>query len=351
MDAPEAVRLLEDARREGLARIEEAATLEDLRQVEIAVFGRRAPLSRVQRSLGEVAGEERPRLGRLTNEVRDGLRAALAEREAALRAEAEQAVAEADRIDVSLPGRRPPLGVLHPLTQTERRIVDVFVSLGYRVSDGPELETDWYNFEALNIPPDHPARTMQDTLYPDLPGHPDLVLRTQTSPVQIRTMEEQPPPIYAVIPGRCYRADVADPTHFPIFHQVEILAVDEGLSLADMKGTLEAWARAMFGPEQRIRLRPSYFPFVEPGAEVDVSCFICGGVGCRVCGTGWIELMGAGMVHPKLFENVGLDPQRYSGFAAGMGIERVAMVLHGIPDIRLLFEGDLRFLSQFAGGG
>ncbi|HEX2032148.1 MAG TPA: phenylalanine--tRNA ligase subunit alpha [Actinomycetota bacterium] len=351
MDAPEAVRLLEDARRDGLARIGEAATLDALREAEVAVFGRRAPLSRVQRSLGEVSGEDRPRIGRLTNEVREALRSALAERQAALRAEAEHAVAEADRIDVSLPGRRPPLGALHPLTRTERRIVDVFVSLGYRVSDGPELETDWYNFEALNIPPDHPARTMQDTLYPDLPAHPELVLRTQTSPVQIRTMESQPPPIYVVIPGRCYRADVADPTHFPIFHQVEILAVDEGLSLADMKGTLEAWARAMFGPEQRIRLRPSYFPFVEPGAEVDVSCFICGGSGCRVCGTGWIELMGAGMVHPRLFENVGLDPERYTGFAAGMGIERVAMVLHGIPDIRLLFEGDLRFLTQFAGGG
>jgi phenylalanyl-tRNA synthetase alpha chain len=350
VETSEARRLLEEARADGLARIAGTSSLEDLRGAEIAVLGRRAPLSRVQRALGQLPDEDRPRIGQLTNEVRDALRIALAEREATLRTEAEREVAEADRIDVSLPGRRPPAGSLHPLTLAERRIVDVFVSLGYRLSEGPELETDWNNFTALNMPPDHPARMMQDTVYPDLPAHPELVLRTHTSPVQIRTMQSQPPPIYVAIPGRCYRADVADPTHYPIFHQVEILAVDEGLSLADMKGTLESWARAMFGPEQRIRLRPSYFPFVEPGAEVDVSCFVCGGTGCRVCGNGWIELMGAGMVHPVVFENVGLDPERYSGFAAGMGVERVAMVLHGIPDIRLLFEGDLRFLSQFVPG-
>ncbi|MGH2722724.1 MAG: phenylalanine--tRNA ligase subunit alpha [Actinomycetota bacterium] len=350
MDAAEAIRTLEEAKAHGLAQIGGAATLEDLRAAEVSVLGRRAPLSRVQRSLGALDEEARRRVGRATNEVRQALRTALAEREAALRREADRAVAEADRIDVSLPGRRPPTGGLHPITLTERRIVDVFISLGYRVAEGPELETDWYNFEALNFPPDHPAREMQDTLYPDLPGHPDLVLRTHTSPVQIRAMEVQGPPIYMVIPGRCFRRDTPDATHTPVFHQVEILAVDESLSLADMKGTLEAWARAMFGPEQRVRLRPSFFPFVEPGAEVDVSCFVCGGPGCRVCGNGWIELMGAGVVHPIVLENVGIDPERYSGFAAGMGIERVAAVLYGIPDIRLLFEGDLRFLSQFARG-
>jgi phenylalanyl-tRNA synthetase alpha chain len=239
---------------------------------------------------------------------------------------------------------------LHPLTQTEWEIIDVFSALGYRVREGPELETDWYNFEALNMPPDHPARTLQATVYPDVPGRPDLLLRTQTSPVQIRTMEDEAPPIYVAVPGRCFRRDTPDPTHSPIFHQVEILAVDEGLSLADMKGTLEEFTRAMFGPAQRVRLRPSFFPFVEPGAEVDVSCFVCGGTGCRVCGNGWIEIMGAGMVHPAVFEAVGIDPERYTGFAAGMGVERIAMLRHGIPDIRLLFEGDVRFLSQFVGG-
>lgn len=350
MEAEEATRTLEAVRTEGLQRIAGATTLDELQDAEVAVLGRKAPLSRVQRSLGGLEEGDRRRVGQATNEVRQALRDAVAEREAGLRAEAERAVAEADRIDVSLPGRRPPPGGLHPITQTERRIVDVFVSMGYRVGEGPELETDWYNFQALNIPPDHPARTMQDTLYPDLPGGTDLVLRTQTSPVQIRTMESQGPPIYVVAPGRCFRHDVADATHTPVFHQVEILAVDRGLSMADMKGTLEEWARAMFGPAQRVRLRPSFFPFVEPGAEVDVSCFLCGGTGCRVCGNGWIELMGAGMVHPVVLENGGVDPERYSGFAAGMGVERVAAVLHGIPDIRLLYEGDLRFLAQFSQG-
>lgn len=345
MDPTKAIRTLEEARMQGLAAIATAPTFEDLREAEVAALGRKSALARVQRSLGELPDEDRRRMGMAVNDTFEALRSAVAEREAALRAEREHAAAEADRIDVTLPGRRPPAGGLHPITQTERRIVDVFVSLGYRVSEGPEMETDWYNFQALNMPPDHPARTMQDTLYPDVAG--DLVLRTHTSPVQIRTMEAQQPPIYVVIPGRCYRHEVADATHSAVFHQVEILAVDEGLSLADMKGTLEEFARAMFGPEQRVRLRPGYFPFVEPGAEVDVSCFVCGGRGCRVCDAGWIEILGAGMVHPTLFENVGIDPERYTGFAAGLGIDRIAMLRHAVPDIRLFFDGDLRILSQF----
>ena len=348
MNAADAARALEDATKSGLVAIRAASTLEELREAEVAVLGRKAPISGVQRGLRDLPAEDRRGVGRAVNEAFSTVRAALAQREAEVRAEGERRIAEADRLDVTLPGRRPPPGGLHPTTQTEARIVDVFTSLGYRVSEGPELETDWYNFEALNFPPDHPSRQMQDTVYPSVPGRPDLVLRTHTSPVQIRTMERQQPPIYIVVPGRCFRRDTPDPTHYPIFHQVEILAVDEGLSLADMKGTLEEWARGMFGPDQRIRLRPSYFPFVEPGAEVDVSCFVCGGVGCRVCGNGWIELMGAGMVHPVLFENTGIDPERYTGFAAGMGVERVAMALHGIPDIRQLYEGDIRVISQFA---
>jgi phenylalanyl-tRNA synthetase alpha chain len=346
MDAPEAMDRLREARARGLAAIEAASSLEELRAAEVAALGRKAPVSEVQRSLGALDPADRPQLGQAVNRLFEELRDAVAARHEALEAEAEADVAESDRIDVTLPGRRPPPGGLHPLASTLRRVVDAFVSLGYRVSEGPEIETEWYNFDALNFPPDHPARLTQDTLYPDVPG--DLLLRTHTSPVQIRTLEAQEPPIYVVIPGRCYRRDTPDATHLPVFQQVEILAVDEGLSLADMKGTLEAFAKAVFGPEQRIRIYPDYFPFVEPGAGVDVSCFLCGGVGCRVCGNGWIEIMGAGMVHPALFENTGVDPERYSGFAAGMGIERVAMLRQGVPDIRMYYEADVRFLSQLA---
>lgn len=349
MNRAEALRLLQDARREGLAAVEAAGDPGALREAEIRVLGRKAPVSEVQRSLGGLPPEDRPEVGRAVNEAFDELREAVGRRRAALRAEDDRAVGESDRIDVTLPGRRPPPGGLHALTQIERRIIDVFVSMGYRVSEGPEVETSRYNFDALNFPPDHPARLTQDTVYPDVPGRDDLVLRTHTSPVQIRTMESQQPPIHVVIPGRCYRRDTPDATHLPVFNQVEILAVDEGLSLADMKGTLEAFARAMFGPEQRIRIYPDYFPFVEPGAGVDVSCFLCGGRGCRVCGNGWIEVLGAGMVHPTVFEHTGIDPERYTGFAAGLGIERVAMLRHGVPDIRMYYESDLRFLSQFAG--
>ncbi|MGH2661758.1 MAG: phenylalanine--tRNA ligase subunit alpha [Actinomycetota bacterium] len=347
MDAAAALQMLEDARAEGLRLVREAEDADALREAEIRVLGRKAPIAQVQRSLRGLPEEERRAVGRAVNETFEALRAAVSERREALEWEAGRSLAETDRVDMTLPGRRSPPGALHLITQTEWRIVDVFANLGYRVSEGPEMETDWYNFQALNIPPDHPARTLQDTLYPDVPGRDDLVLRTQTSPVQIRTMQTQEPPIYVVSPGRCFRHDVPDPTHTPVFHQVEILAVDRELSLADMKGTLEQFARAMFGPEQRVRLRPGYFPFVEPGAEVDVSCFVCGGVGCRVCGNGWIEIMGAGMVHPRVLVAGGVDPEQHTGFAAGMGIERIAAIRHGIPDIRLLFDGDVRVLSQF----
>jgi phenylalanyl-tRNA synthetase alpha chain len=348
MDVAEAMGLLQEAREQGLAAVAAARNLDELQEAEVAVLGRRAPVSQVQRSLSQLPAEERPAVGQAVNRLFEKLRTAVAERTAALRADAERAIGEADRLDVTLPGRRSPSGGLHVLTNTLRRIVDVFVSLGYRVNEGPEIETEWYNFDALNFPPDHPARLTQDTLYPDVPGRDDLLLRTHTSPVQVRTMESQQPPIYVAIPGRCYRRDTPDATHLAVFQQVEILAVDEGLSLADMKGTLEAFARAMFGPDQRVRIYPDYFPFVEPGAGVDVSCFLCGGVGCRVCGNGWIEIMGAGMVHPALFEHTGIDPERFTGFAAGMGVERIAMLRHGVPDIRVFYEGDVRFLSQLA---
>jgi phenylalanyl-tRNA synthetase alpha chain len=349
MNAEEAVRTLEEERERGLTVIEQAGTLEDLERAEVAVLGRKAPVPRIQRSLGELSADERPRVGKLVNEVFEALRAALTERRAAIRAASDRAAAQQDRIDVTLPGRRPRLGSVHPLAVTEYEIVDVFTRLGYRVVEGPEVETDWYNFTALNIPPDHPARTEKDTVYLDVAGHDDLLLRTETSALQIRTMEQQEPPVYVIAPGRVYRQETADATHTPVFHQVEGLAVDEGLTFADMKGTLLAFARAMFGEETRVRLAPDYFPFVEPGGQVAVSCFLCGGRGCATDKqTGWIELLGCGMVHPNVLRNVGYDPERFTGFAFGLGIERVALLRYGVPDIRLFYEGDVRFLEQFA---
>jgi phenylalanyl-tRNA synthetase alpha chain len=346
MDPQEALRILEQERERGLEAIAGTATTDELEAAKVALLGRKAPFTQVQRSLGSLADEDRKRVGLVANEVRAVLQEALDLRRVTLDEANEARLAHADRVDVTLPGRRPPAGSLHPLTIVEHEIVEVFTRMGYRVEEGPEIEDDWHNFEALNIPPDHPARTMKDSLYVDAPG---LLLRTETSAVQIRTMESRQPPIYIVAPGRVYRREAVDATHGSVFHQIEGLAVDEGLSFADMKGTLEAFARAMFGQDRRIRLNPDYFPFVEPGAQVAVSCFLCDGVGCRVCGNGWIELLGAGMVHPKVLENCGYDSERYTGFAFGLGIERVAMVRYGVNDLRLFFEGDVRFLQQFEG--
>jgi phenylalanyl-tRNA synthetase alpha chain len=349
MEPAEALRILDEELERGRALVEAAAGEDDLARAEVTLFGRKSAWTAVQKSLGSLAPEHRKSVGMRSNEVRSILQAAIDARREAFAAATEEALVEADRVDVTLPGRQRPLGALHPMTITEQEIVDVFLRMGYRVAEGPEVETDWYNFTALNIPPDHPARSMKDSLYVEVEGHPDLLLRTETSAVQIHTMESQPPPVYVVSPGRVYRREAADATHSSVFHQIEGLAVDEGITFADLKGTLEAFARAVFGPEQRVRLVPSYFPFVEPGAQVDISCFTCGGSGCSVCTNGWIEMLGAGMVHPKVLENVGYDPERYTGFAFGMGLERVTMVRYGIPDIRLFFEGDVRFLAQFTG--
>jgi len=346
MDPADARRILEGERDRGLQDIAATASLEEIEQAKVSLLGRKAPWSEVQRSLGQLEPDARRELGRLSNEVKSALDAAIEERRSALEGSAEDELLRDDRVDVTLPGRRPRPGSLHPLTIVQSQIVDVFTRMGYRVAEGPEIEDDWHNFEALNIPPDHPARTMKDSLYIDVPG---LLLRTETSAVQIRTMEAQDPPVYVVAPGRVYRREAADATHGSVFHQVEGLAVDEGISFSDLKGTLEAFAKALFGPERRVRLNPDYFPFVEPGCQVAVSCFLCDGVGCRVCGNGWIELLGAGMIHPKVLENCGYDPERYTGFAFGMGIERVAMVRYGVHDLRLFFEGDVRFLERFEG--
>ena len=346
-DADSALTTLDEELSRGLGMIRSAGSVEALEAAQTSVLGRKAPLAEVQRALGGLGDDDRRRVGRRTNEVREELQQALAERRASLEAERETALLEAERIDVTLPGRRRRPGSLHPLTIIEYQIVDIFTRMGYRVVEGPEVETEYYNFDALNIPADHPARKVTDSLYLDVPGRADLLLRTETSAMQIRTMESSPPPVYVISPGRVFRKDETDATHLPVFHQVEGLAVDEGITFADLKGTLETFYRALLGEQRRIRLTPSFFPFVEPGAQVEVSCFICEGVGCRTCGNGWIETMGAGMVHPVVLENVGYDPERYTGFAFGGGYDRLAMARFGLPDIRLLLEGDVRFLQQF----
>lgn len=320
------------------------AVLEDIR---VKYLGRSAELTEIKKSIRSLPEEERREVGKASNlasrdiEVawntrRDAL--ALAEREERLGAEA---------VDVTLPGVPYPKGSLHPSQRIIDEVVDFFAGLGYRVAEGPEVETDYYNFTALNIPPGHPARSEHDTFF--LEGDPGLVLRTHTSPVQIRTMISGEPPIYVVVPGKTYRRD-SDPTHTPMFHQIEGLAVDKGLTLAHLKGTLAAMARHVFGEDVKVRLRPGFFPFTEPSVELDVSCFVCGGSdpNCKVCkGAGWLEMLGAGMVDPAVLEEVGYDPEEYTGFAFGMGPDRMAMVKYGIPDLRLFFEGDLRFLQQF----
>ena len=348
MDPQEARRILDEERERGLSMIASADSSEALETAKVGVLGRKSPFSQVQRSLGSFGPEDRKRLGMAANELREDLQAALDERRRALAGADEALLLEADRIDVTLPGRRLRTGSLHPLTIVEDEIVGIFTRMGYRVQEGPEIEDEWHNFEALNIPPDHPARTMKDSLYVEIPG---LLLRTETSAVQIRTMESQEPPVYIVAPGRTYRREAVDATHLSVFHQVEGLAVDEGISFADLKGTLETFARALFGPDRRVRMNPDYFPFVEPGCQVAVSCFKCDGTGCALCGNGWIELLGAGMVHPNVLENCGIDPERYTGFAFGLGVERVAMVRYGVSDMRLFVEGDVRFLQQFQGAG
>jgi phenylalanyl-tRNA synthetase alpha chain len=343
------LRSLDDQRESGLRAFAEASSVEELEAAQITILGRKSPLGDVQRALGLLDNtEERKRLGKVVNEARATLTEAAASRRAELDAEAEAALVSADRVDLTLPGRRPRTGSLHPFPLIEYEIVDIFTRMGYRVVEGPEVEDSWHNFDALNIPPDHPARTSMDTTFVDVPGHPDLVLRTHTSPMQIRTLESQEPPVFVVVPGRVFRNEAVDARHMPVFHQIEGLVVDEGITFADLKGTLETFFRELLGEERQIRLSPSFFPFVEPGAQVDVSCFVCDGAGCRTCGfSGWLELMGSGMVHPVVLENCGIDSERYTGFAFGGGYDRLAMIRFGIPDIRLLWENDVRFLEQF----
>jgi phenylalanyl-tRNA synthetase alpha chain len=316
----------------------------DLEQVRVRFLGRQGELTQLLRSLGTLPPAERPVVGGAANEVKRELEHLLESRLAEAAERERRAARVRQRSDLTLPGRRPLVGSVHPLSRVYDEIVTIFAGLGFSVAEGPEIETDYYNFEALNIPRDHPARDMQDTFY--LPG--DRLLRTHTSPVQIRTMQAQRPPVRIIVPGRVFRRD-SDITHSPMFHQVEGLAVDRDTSMADLKGTLQLFAEEMFGPRSRIRFRPSFFPFTEPSAEVDVVCFLCGGDGCRVCKqSGWLEILGSGMVHPQVLKNVGYDPEDVTGWAFGMGVERIAMLKYGVDDIRLFFENDLRFLRQFA---
>jgi phenylalanyl-tRNA synthetase alpha chain len=334
---------------DGLARVAAAASVSELRILEAElVGGKRSAIGSLNARLGTLAVDERKDAGRAINAARSRVEAAVAERAEKLQAGEREAQLQAERLDLTEVVGRFAVGHRHLVTQTRDELEDLFVAMGYDVAEGPEVETDWYNFEALNMPPAHPARSMWDTLYVRLGAPESTLLRTHTSPTQIRVMQAQAPPIYAVMPGRCYRRDTPDARHLPVFHQIEGLVVDRGITFGDLAGTIEAFTGAYFGPNIHSRLRPSFFPFTEPSAEFEVSCIFCEGRGCRVCShTGWIELGGCGMVDPNVFAAVGVDPEEYSGFAFGFGIDRCAMMRHDVDDIRHFIANDIRFLEQF----
>jgi phenylalanyl-tRNA synthetase alpha chain len=339
---------LEELRREGLAeltQVQEATALNDLR---IKYLGKKGALTEILRGMGQLSAEERPIIGQLANEVRESLEAVIDEKQAAFERAEQDKKLQQETLDVSLPGRKQTMGAVHPLNKVVQEIEDIFIGMGFQIAEGPEVETDYYNFEALNLPKDHPARDMQDSFFLT----DEILLRTQTSPIQVRTMEaaKGQAPIKIICPGKVYRRDDDDATHSHQFMQIEGLVIGENIRLSDLKGTLLQFAREMFGPETQIRLRPSFFPFTEPSVEVDVSCVFCKGSGCRICKhSGWIEILGSGMVHPRVLEMSGFDPNRYTGFAFGMGPERIAMLRYGIEDIRHFYTNDLRFIKQFAG--
>lgn len=316
----------------------------DVEALRIQYLGKKGELTAVLRGMGKLSAEERPVVGQLANEVRAAIEEEIDKKTAAIKAAALEAKLQAEKLDVTVPGDKTPVGKPHPLALVQRQLEEIFLGMGYSIAEGPEVEYDYYNFQALNIPKDHPARDTQDTFYIT----ENILLRSQTSPVQARVMEKQKPPIKIISPGRVYRSDAVDATHSPLFHQCEGLVVDKGITMGDLKGTLEMFAQTMFGADTKIRFRPHHFPFTEPSAEVDVSCFACGGKGCRLCkGEGWIEVLGAGMVHPNVLRMCGIDPEVYSGFAFGLGIERIVMLKYHIDDMRHLYENDVRFLHQF----
>lgn len=334
--------LLEKIKKQALEELGAAdANLEELR---VKYLGKKGELTALTRQMGSLSAEERPVIGQKANEVRKMIEETLEKRISAAKELKKRKALEAERVDVTVPGEFIPTGHHHPLDRVQHEVEDAFIGMGYSIAEGPEVELDYYNFQALNIPPEHPARDTQDTFYIT----DNVLLRSQTSPVQVHVMEKQRPPIRILSPGRVYRSDNVDATHSPLFHQIEGLVVDRGVTMTDLKGTLAMFARKMFGEETKIRFRPHHFPFTEPSAEVDVSCFACGGSGCRLCkGEGWIEILGAGMVHPNVLRGCDIDPDEFSGFAFGMGVERIAMLKYHIDDMRLLYENDVRFLGQF----
>lgn len=332
---------IRSAAKENLSGIE---SLEELDAARIRFLGKKGELTAVLKSMGSLSAEERPAVGQEANKIRAEITAELEERKNQLKKKAQEAVLLAESIDVTLPGEPVSIGHEHPLSIVLDEVKEIFLGMGFEIVSGPEVEWDYYNFEALNIPKGHPARDTQDTFYIT----DNMLLRTQTSGCQIRTMEQQKPPIRMIAPGRVYRSDAVDATHSPIFHQIEGMAIDKGVTMGDLKGTLETFAQKMYGSDTRIRLRPHHFPFTEPSCEIDISCFNCGGKGCPMCkGEGWIEILGAGMVHPKVLRNGGIDPDQYSGFAFGIGLERLAMFRFDLDDMRMNFENDMRFLEQF----
>ena len=327
-----------------LEAIEKAKDAKELDEVRIKYLGKKGELTVILRGMGNLTPEERPIIGSLVNQVRDELEIKIQEGEKSFADKAIEEKLSTENIDVTMPSEKVNLGSVHPITQIIKDVEDIFIGMGYQIADGPEVELATYNFDKLNTPPDHPARDMQDTFYIT----DNIILRSQTSSVQARVMEEQKPPIKIICPGAVYRSDSVDATHSPVFHQIEGLVVDKNISMTDLKGTLAMFAKKCLGEKIEIRFRPHHFPFTEPSAEADVSCFVCGGKGCRVCkGEGWIELLGCGMVHPNVLRNCGIDPDEYSGFAFGFGVERIAMAKFGIDDMRLLYENDVRFLKQF----
>ncbi len=335
---------LDQISRELREALENVASLQELEGLKVKVLGKKGSLTALLRSMGQLSPEDRPKAGQMINEARESLTALLDEKQAAMASAEKEMRLKKEAIDVTEPRDLPLVGTIHPMQLVLNEVLDCFTSLGYKVVEGPEVELDHYNFELLNLPKNHPARDAQDTFYID----DNIVLRTHTSPVQARTMLSQKPPIRIVCPGRVFRADEMDATHSPVFHQIEGLVIDKNVSMGDLKGTLDAFAKRLYGDDIEVRFRPSFFPFTEPSAEVDLTCFNCHGKGCKVCkGTGWIEVLGCGMVNPKVLEMCGIDSTVYSGFAFGIGLERITMLRYGIKDLRLLFEGDLRFLKQF----
>ncbi|MGV8982054.1 phenylalanine--tRNA ligase subunit alpha [Clostridium sp.] len=335
---------LEAIKAAALQELKESAIKTEIENIRVKYLGKKGELTQILRGMGQLSSEERPIVGKLANEVREAIEILITKATDSIKNKESELKLKSEVIDISMPGKKQTVGKRHPLDLTLEKINDIFLSMGFAIEEGPEVETDYYNFEALNIPKNHPARGEQDTFY----INDSLVLRTQTSGIQIRTMEIQKPPIKMIAPGKVYRSDAADATHSPIFYQIEGLIVDKGITFADLKGTLELFTQKMFGDKIKTKFRPHHFPFTEPSAEMDATCFVCNGEGCKVCkGSGWIEILGCGMVHPKVLSNCGIDPEVYSGFAFGFGLDRITMLKYGIDDIRALYESDMRFLKQF----